>query len=618
MQSNYDVIEERYAMIYDKYIQAKDIDFSNEECRAYIDISASDEKIAAFEHKNRISYVNSRYDALTAAQVWAEQFKGYNPKGIIVLLGLGNGMHIRELLKVIDKQVMVLVLEPSIEMFNLVMKNIDISDILRDVRVCLSVKGLSDSVYLDFLKNVLDYGNMRITEIYSLPNYDRVYQETYIELFNAVKSAAELIVLDRNTHIKYSGQFVGNMLRNYKDIVEQYTINELKKQFDKEDISNVPAIIVSAGPSLDKNVHDLKEAEGKAFIIVVDTALKPVLNAGIQPDISIIVDPHKPLFLFKHDKIKDVPMVASHSANHKVLELQEAKRFYFGDSSQYISYICRKYSGISLHGLESGGSVANNAFSLAQYLGFKTIILVGQDLAFKGEQSHASSAYTERVDKKYMTKCAEEVEVEGIDGNMVSTMKNMELYLKWFEQQIAIHKELKVIDATEGGAKKKGALIMTLKEAIETECNDSINCREIIDRSSPTFSPDKREKVYEEFKTIPDKLNILKKRLDDGVRDYYRFEELYRKGKTNTSEFARSVEKITNANSLIDNEPLSNLIAAYNAKDNFEVIGDVFDFKKDEKEEIKAIVDKGVKMMNSYKKAIDDLLKDIPILLNSL
>ena len=55
-------------------------------------------------------------------------------------------------------------------------------------------------------------------------------------------------------------------------------------------------------------------------------------------------------------------------------------------------------------------------------------------------------------------------------------------------------------------------------------------------------------------------------------------------------------------------------ISIYNARDNFEVMEDVFSFKKDEEDEIREIVDKGVKMLESYEKAIDKLLEDIHIL----
>ena len=53
-------------------------------------------------------------------------------------------------------------------------------------------------------------------------------------------------------------------------------------------------ILVSAGPSLNKNIMELKKAKNKAFIVATDTAVKPLLKAGIEPDLMVMVDGEKP------------------------------------------------------------------------------------------------------------------------------------------------------------------------------------------------------------------------------------------------------------------------------------------------------------------------------------
>src|SRR2546425_6410828 len=54
---------------------------------------------------------------------------------------------------------------------------------------------------------------------------------------------------------------------------------------------NVPLVIVSAGPSLDRNIRELRNMEGRCFILAVDTALRPLLAAGVAPHAVIIADP---------------------------------------------------------------------------------------------------------------------------------------------------------------------------------------------------------------------------------------------------------------------------------------------------------------------------------------
>ena len=419
-------------------------------------------------------------------------------------------------------------------------------------------------------------------------------------------------MLDRNTHIMFADEFIVNMLKNIPDMIEQYTINELKEQFDKVNLTDIPAIIVSAGPSLDKNIEDIKLAVGKAFIIAVDTALKPVLNAGIIPDITITVDPHKPLTVIDHELATGIPIVTCDDGNYKLIEKMKNKIFYFGQPGSYIYDIYQRYAGVEVSPLETGGSVANNAFSLARYLGFKTIILVGQDLAFAGEQSHASLVYGEEINRKSLTRKTGEVLVEGIDGKQIPTMKNMEMYLRWFEKQIKMYPDTMVIDATEGGALKKGAILMTLKEAIEKYCNREINFKELIDGAEPAFDGEQKKKIIEEFMGIPERASVVKKKCEQGVRDYNKFYELYKKGKT--KEIIKYTEKLEKINNITNEDVIFDFISIYTAWDNFEVMEDVFSFKKDEEEEIREIVDKGVKMLESYEKAIDKLLEDIHIL----
>lgn len=612
MNKNFEILEEKYPEAIELYNDGKNADYSEEVVRAYIDTAIDGNDIMAFKKDDRFYYVNSRYNPDDAAKVWADRMKDSNPMSIYIIFGLGNGMHIRELLKIIGETAFVIAVEPCAEAFNIVMNEMDISDILADDRFILAVNGITDGIYNEFLGGVLNYSNYQLVQIHSLPNYNKVFTDAYREIYDIYKASGEVVVLDRNTYIKFADEFIENMLKNIPNMIEQYTINELKEQFSKVDITDVPAIVVSAGPSLDKNIEDIKLAVGKAFVIVVDTALKPVLNRGIVPDITITVDPHKPLTVIDHELATGIPIVACNDGNYRLIEKMKNKIFYFCQPGSYIYDIYKRYAGVEVSALDTGGSVANNAFSLARYLGFKTIILVGQDLAFAGEQSHASSTYGENVNKKSVTRRTGEMFVDGIDGKPVATVKNMEMYLRWFEKQIRIYPEITVVDATEGGALKKGAEIMTLKDAIEKYCSKEIDFKKLIDNTQPIFDDAQKKKIIEEFMEIPERASVIRKKCEQGVRDYNKFYELYKKGKTN--EIIKYTEKLEKINNIMNEDVIFDFISIYTAKDNFEVMEDVFSFKKDEDEEIREIVDKGVKMLESYEKAIDSLLNDIHIL----
>ena len=89
-----------------------------------------------------------------------------------------------------------------------------------------------------------------------------------------------------------------------------------------------PGILVAAGPSLNKNIQELKKAKGKAFIVAVDTAIKPLLQEGILPDMFAIVDAEKPLDLVKIEGIRDVPLMTTLNAAPEVLAYHRGMKFF--------------------------------------------------------------------------------------------------------------------------------------------------------------------------------------------------------------------------------------------------------------------------------------------------
>ena len=476
----------------------------------------------------------------------------------------------------------------------------------------LCINGINDELFGSFVAMVLaDYGLMRLTKYCCMPNYDELYPEIWRDVIRNIKEKYESVILSRNTEILMATEFVKNKVNNCKDIVRQYTILELKSKFELiENIKDIPAILVAAGPSLDKNINEIKKAKGKAFIVAVDTALKSLLNNDIIPDVLITVDPHKPPILFMHTKFKDIPMVVCDCSNYELNLLHNEKRFYFADVNSYMSYIYREGTGNKLHSTESGGSVANNAFSLINILGFKKIILVGQDLAYTDKKMHTTDAYGDsdsnllKDNKKYF-------EVEDINGDMVYTEYNMNLYRKWFESQIVRYTDLLVIDATEGGAKIEGSEIMTLKDAIKRECKTDIDFKKIINEISRPITDEKADEILQEIHNMPDDLLVEKDKLKKYKRKYEKLEELSRKGKVASKEFNKLVEEINEITEYIDNKELLKLANVYEKNTEFEVLGNVYHTKDSVKDEIRDISNNGIKLMDSYIEGIDCLVKDL-------
>ena len=77
---------------------------------------------------------------------------------------------------------------------------------------------------------------------------------------------------------------------------------------------DVPAIIVSAGPSLDKNLAEMINYKDKLkdyFIIAGNRTLKTLINNNIKPDLLVTVDPNEITHeMINSSNYNDIPIVS--------------------------------------------------------------------------------------------------------------------------------------------------------------------------------------------------------------------------------------------------------------------------------------------------------------------
>lgn len=569
-----------------------------------------EEKIVGIERDGYVWYLNSRFMPKKAEEVWAKSIEIKNYTTIFVILGFGNGGYIQSLRKKYPDNIFI-VYEPSEILFQKVLSECDLSEILEDDNLFLSVGKKGLCLYTEYVLSLFNYITERYVEWVALPNYDQLFSEEKKEMQHIFLEKAGQDVASRNTLILYQNEWITNYYQNLWSCIASYSINELRHQIEKSGKKQKTAIIVSAGPSLDKNVKDLKKAKGHALIIVVDTALKTVLNAGIEPDLTISIDPHKPLNLFQHPKAVEVPIVVCAMSNPKLVSLMRGKKIFMGDSDDYIEKIFKNYKK-NISALETGGSVANNAFSLATFLGFKTIILVGQDLAYPNNQMHTKDAYEDKT-KDTMEKGKKYVEVEDVFGGKVLTEGNMNAYRKWFERQIARYPHLHVIDATEGGAKIHGCEILTLKEAIQRECQKeySVDYQKIISNMRPNFTERQKEKIRARLESIGNRLDYLEKRIQNGKRLYNQLEKEGGKEGFSLEKIKKIVEKIERLTSWLEKNAEMKLVEMYNYHIEYMLQERVYDVGENTQEEFRMIAKEGLLMYDTYLNAISSIKKDI-------
>ncbi len=467
-----------------------------------------------------------------------------------------------------DNTNQLIVYEPDIQLFYQACCQFSLKDLLESEKIIFYVPNLIGSIEKIVSKTV-SYMNRTILEMCVLPGYDFLYREDYTKFEDEIIDGVKESVVTKNTKLAIGRKNPQYTLYHMKNIIYHSDCEQLRRKLAEYDLSHIPAIIVSAGPSLDKNIHELKKAQGKAFIIVVDAALRSVIKAGIRPDMVYTVDYKAPDYFFQDIDLSGLIWMCERLSKPWIVEQADQKVFYSGYFCTYYSVLSVKTIGYALPAVSSGGSVSTNAFTLACYLGFQKIIFTGQDLAFTNGVSHTKGAIGAFGDNKKYMKSRYIVQVESADGELLDTDFQMWGYKHWFEKSIrALIGKVDVINATEGGANIEGAENRKLSDVIAQECTEQLDIYEIARNIPPAFTKEQQLEMAAELNRIRDYLTELRELTERSIEKQ---EHLLRLLEQNpAADIKQDLIEMTKDNDAIGTHVISELVALYTLKEEYE------------------------------------------------
>ena len=406
--------------------------------------------------------INSTYDPSYEAERWAEKQDIQNRRTTIALMGFATGVFLKALMKKLRPDTVFFVIEPIEGLFAYVCAYVDISEFLSLGRIHFAITETQKNHLSDDMSH--DVATFRpeakgiVTPFYtSSEKFEDLCEELQI-MMDSTKNYQK----DRGRNALRCRMYAWNHMRN------AFLIGDLRDRIPKD----IPAIIVSAGPSLSKNVDVLQKIKGHAFILCTDRALLALDERGIVPDAVISLDAEKSADYMRLKVAENIPVICSYQLNIDSQKLFYDRRIFYHALAYEYHLIGEKVC--AQNGLDQGGNVAGGAFTVCEFLGLKTIILIGQDLAFLNGKHHADGKNdgVPQLDVR---------EIMGIDGNMVQSNDMWIGFRNFFERQIAMHPEMRVIDATEGGALIEGTEIMTLEEVANNICTKEYDLKKIFD-----------------------------------------------------------------------------------------------------------------------------------------
>ncbi len=446
--------------------------------------------------------LHSRRDPVGEARRWAGSLD-VSAKYVVVLNGFGLGYHAAALWDQMPKESLLIIAEPDLRLLRTALENADFSEMLGAGRV-IFFNELSRAKLVEQLEPRSTYitsGTLLAAHAPSVrlhPEFHRQFLAMFTEFAEYTRTGLVTLMLNNVATCR-------NVANNLGRYVTAAPLGLLRGAF-----ANQPAILVAAGPSLQKNMHLLPAVAENAVIICVQTILKPLLAAGITPDFVTALDYHTISTRF-FENLRELPggsdvhLVAETKAHPKVLDL-----FSGGMSlaaNDFANKILRDAAPCT-DALKAGSTVAHLSFYLAQYLGCDPIILIGQDLGFvdglyykPGTAIH--DVWAPELDRFHTLETREwERIVRGrrilrrikdIYGADMYTEELFFTYLQQFERDFAASRA-QVIDATEGGARKEGTTVATLQETLQRYCRTPLDKKT---RSAPwkTFAVDASTKL---------------------------------------------------------------------------------------------------------------------------
>ena len=594
-EKNMKVLQERDEAFYQAILA---YELTESECYLELVLAKDGTGITRLTMNGKAWYLNSQYRPLQEAVTFAEQYHDVIDYSFMIFFGFGNGVIARQIRKEMGNHVRMLFYEPSAEIFLHTIHNYDISDLLGDADTELVVKSLNDEKLVQVLTDNITFENYKLAIYDAFPKYRQLFSEQYQYLEDKYQSAVYDIIINLNTSQDFGRSMVVNCIQNLKHLLNCNYRDDFIGRFP----TDMPAVVVAAGPSLEKNVQILKKMKGKAFIVAVDRALGYLVKEGIRPDLAVTVDPRKSIRLFESEDVQNMLLAIDSSANYQAADLLSKNKLIFSGGNYVYYRKMFEMAGRDFRFLENGGSVATIAFSLLREWGFQRIVLVGQDLALTPEKVHAGNEDT-GLQKLNQAKIA----IEGYYGDVVYTTGDYEIYRRWFEERMEKEDCPEVINATEGGAKITGAVQMPLQEVLDRYCEKEFDFEQAIQDVPIVFEEADRVRLLAAWNDSIRNLEQLKRKLKEGIRLAEEQVRLVQRGsytKGKMRDLQKRMNKILEeCDSYDETQFVDSMIAAEEAG----ILDDIYEMEPSNDEEHCRLLDKLKKYMVSLVDAVDEV-----------
>ncbi len=426
-------------------------------------------------------WLASRYDPMREIDRWVEAHVLEQAVNVIYV-GMGLGYSIQRHVAAYPKKIRhIVIIERSVALCRMALAVTDLGHILGrpHVKLLLSPEPTEIAdILADFRTDYAVHNVVTLPHPPSLSLDEPYYKAALNELTNMMSYDQVNI----KTAMEQRGLNQFNLLSNLVAFWLGIKPRDVHQRFQ-----GLPGIVIAAGPSLDKNVHELQRLNGRAVTFAVDTAQTTLKSAGFEPDFVVTCDP-TPLNFSHFENVDDLgrSFLAFHpECNHRIVEKYGMHPYFLPLCDQQTVFLEHLIPQDGPQDrVDRGMMVGQLAYNLARHMGCDPIIIIGMDLAFPrdGGTTHAKSAAVSRTvtapdadsvsqvgskEGKAVEESGSMRWVDGYDGQPVPTTDSFKTYIVDFENFIE-KTDARVINATGGGAKIHNAEQAPLAEVLDS------------------------------------------------------------------------------------------------------------------------------------------------------
>lgn len=459
----------------------------------WVTAKSGDLSAHATSEAGRPLWIGSRYDPKAETQKLIADLD-YVSTACVVALGVGLGYHIPTVAKAIGTNGVILVYEPDLAQFKAVLQRIDHSSWLGMPNMIIADQETDKGA----LTAKFDPHAAHATQGTQLITHPATRQRHAEAIQEFSQTVADLLAYCRTniaTALVNSARTVRNLVNNLPVYTAGATIAELH-QWAKRDGHSYPAVCVGAGPSLVKNVDLLRDPaiRNSVIVITVQTALKPLLDRGIEPDFVTALD-YSPICKRFYENLPDLPrttLIIEPKCNAVIPQSYPGPvRTARADVNDQIIAGAGDDLLRAIPPMRGGATVAHLSFYFARYLGCDPIMFIGQDLGFSDGLYYAPgtavhdvwSSEINEFNSIEMMEWQRIVRHKGnlsrhtdIHGRPIFSDEQMVTYLRQFERDFheATQDGATILDCTEGGMAKEGTTAMSFKNALRLHANKAV------------------------------------------------------------------------------------------------------------------------------------------------